>query len=87
MPDQGVGLRIGGARFLEVGADAAPQRGGLADVDDLGLGVLVEVDPGPGRDLIDLLLEGHSADRPDFMFECARLAFGCASQIKAGAGA
>ena len=59
LPDQGVGLGVGGARFLEVGAHAVPQGGGLADVDDLGLGVLVEVDARPRRDLVDLLLEGH----------------------------
>src|SRR5256886_13027199 len=44
LADQRVGLRVARPRLLEVGADAAPQRGRLADVDDLGLGVAIQVD-------------------------------------------
>src|SRR5262249_56569427 len=44
---EGIRLRVARSRLLEVGAHAAPERGGLADVDDLALGVLVEVDAGP----------------------------------------
>src|SRR5262249_15217832 len=48
-----------GARLLEVGAHAAPERGRLADVDDLTLGVLVEIDAGAIRHPVELFLERH----------------------------
>jgi hypothetical protein len=47
LPHQGVGLGVVGSRVLEVRAYASPERGRLAHVDDLPLGVLVEVDTGP----------------------------------------
>jgi len=55
-----VGLGVARARLLEVGPHAAPQRRRLADVQDLLLGVPVEVDPRPVRHPGDLLVELHS---------------------------
>src|SRR5581483_2771978 len=77
--DEGVGLGIAGAGLLEVRADAAPQRGRLADVDDLALCVLVEIDPGPVRDLFELLREGHPAARVDVTVACGAPTAGCAA--------
>ena len=51
----GVGLR----GFKQVGADAGAQVLGLADVDDLALGVLVEVHAGLGGEGADFLVEIH----------------------------
>ena len=51
----GVGLR----GFKQVGADARAQVVGLADVDDLALGVLVEVHAGLGGQGADFLVEVH----------------------------
>jgi hypothetical protein len=45
----GVGLR----GFKKIGADAGAQVLGLADIDDLALGVLVEVDAGLGGERAD----------------------------------
>ncbi len=77
--DEGVGLGIAGAGLLEVRADTAPQRGRLADVDDLALGVLVEVDPGPVRDLFELRREGHPPARADVTVACGGPAAGRAA--------
>ena len=52
-------VELGRPRGLEVGADAVAQHAGLADVDDLALGVLEQVDAGPGRQLLELLGERH----------------------------
>ena len=56
---EGVGLRIAGACLLEVRADAAPQRGGLAYVQRLALGVAVEVDPRAIGQRGELLVQRH----------------------------
>ncbi len=79
MADEGVGLGIAGAGLLEVRADTAPQRGRLADVDDLALGVLVEVDAGPVRDLFELRREGHPPARADVTVACGGPAAGRAA--------
>ena len=55
----GVGLR----GLKQVGADARAQVLGLADVDDLAFGVLVEVHAGLGREEPDFLEEVHDAWR------------------------
>ncbi len=52
----GVGLR----GFKQIGADAGAKVLGLADVDDLALGVFVEVDAGLGGQETDFLEEVHS---------------------------
>ncbi len=44
---EGIRLGIVRPRLLEVRAHAAAQRGRLADVDHLGLGVAIKVDAGP----------------------------------------
>jgi hypothetical protein len=56
---QGAGLGVGLVGLEEVGADAGAQVLGLADVDDLALGVLVEVAAGEGGDGADFGLEVH----------------------------
>jgi hypothetical protein len=56
-----VGLGVVRARLLEVRADPAPQRGRLADVDHLRLGVAVEVDARPVGKPLQLVLEAHTA--------------------------
>ena len=45
---QGAGFGVGLGGFEEVGADTGAEVLGLADVDDLTVGVFVEVDAGPG---------------------------------------
>src|SRR5215472_5419259 len=47
---------------MEVGGDAVAQVLGLADVDDLAFGVLVEVHPGICRKRPDFLVEVHEGD-------------------------
>src|SRR6185503_2776668 len=54
-----VGLGVVRAGVLEVRAHAAAQRGRLADVDDLGLGVAIDVDAGAIRDARELVVEAH----------------------------
>jgi len=54
---QRVRLRVVRPPVLEVGAHATPERGRLAHVDDLALGVLVEVDARPVGQLIQLRRE------------------------------
>ena len=53
------GLRVGPAALMEVGGNPAAQVFGLPDVDDLALGVLVEVHAGLGGDGADFLEEIH----------------------------
>ena len=55
----GLGVRLVG--FEEVGADAGAEVLGLADVDDLALGVLVEVAAGAGGQGADFCEEIHGA--------------------------
>ncbi len=59
----GVGL-VGGE---EVGADAGAQVLGLADVDDLALGVLVEVAAGAGGERADFGEEVHALYRASLL--------------------
>jgi hypothetical protein len=59
VPDEGVGLGIGGPRDLEVRPHAPPQRRRLADIDHLRLGVLVQVHARPLRQAGQLLVESH----------------------------
>ena len=53
----GFGVGLGG--FQEIRADARAQVFGLADVDDLALGVLVEIHAGLGGEGADFLVEIH----------------------------
>ncbi len=53
----GFGVGLGG--FKKIGAHARAQVLGLADVDDLALGVFVEVDAGLGGEGADFLVEVH----------------------------
>ena len=53
------GLGVGLRGFKQVGADARAQVVGLADVDDLALGVLVEIHAGLGGQGADFLVEIH----------------------------
>jgi len=61
-----VGLGVPRARLLKIGADAALQRGRLADVQYLLLAVPVEVDPRPVRHPGDLLVEVHDSGYLDY---------------------
>src|SRR5262249_17721495 len=61
--DQRIRLGIADARLLEVRAHAAAQRCRLADVDDLTLPVLVEIDSGTIGHLVELFWDCHG--QPD----------------------
>src|SRR5262249_37827549 len=54
-----VGLRVARPGLLEVRADPAAQRGGLAYVERLALGVAVEVDPRAIGQCGELLVQRH----------------------------
>src|SRR5262245_56218489 len=54
LPDEGVRLRIAWACLLEIGADSRAQRGGLAHVDHLDLGILEEIDAWSLRKALEL---------------------------------
>jgi len=60
---QRVGLGVARPGLLEVGADAAPQGAGLADVDHLRLGVAIQVDTGSIGQPAELVVEGLRAHR------------------------
>ena len=53
---EGAGFGVGLGGFKKVGADAGAEVLGLADVDDLALGVLIEVDAGLGGEEADFLV-------------------------------
>jgi hypothetical protein len=53
--DEGAGFGVGEGVLGEVVADAGAEDFGLADVEDLAVGVLVEVDPGEERQLRDFV--------------------------------
>src|SRR5262249_15672306 len=58
---QSAGFGVLPAALVEIGADPAAQVVGLADVDDLTLSVLVEVNAGRGREGADFLGDVHPA--------------------------
>ena len=58
---QRAGFGIGLRRFKQIGADARAQIVGLADIDYLALGVLVEIHAGLGWQGADFLVEVHGA--------------------------
>src|SRR5207253_5610585 len=58
---QRVGLGVARPGLLEVGADAAPQGAGLADIDHLRLGVAIEVDARSIGQALKLVVDGLRA--------------------------
>src|SRR5438876_1640911 len=63
LADQGAGFGVGPALFEEVISDAVPEALGLADIDNLVIGVLVEVHPGRVRQVAGLVLQGFQVVR------------------------
>ena len=63
LADERVGLRVARPGLLEIRAHAAPQRGRLAHVEDLGLRVPVDIDARPIGQAGELLLEAHRRSR------------------------
>jgi len=59
---QRAGLGVGLRGFKKIRADARAQVLGLAHVDDLALGVLVEVNAGLGGEGADFLVEVHGGE-------------------------
>jgi hypothetical protein len=57
---EGAGFCVGLGSFKEVGANAGAKVVGLADVDDLAVGVFVEVDAGLGGEETNFLDEVHT---------------------------
>jgi hypothetical protein len=56
---QRAGLGVRHPAFVKIGADPVSQAFRLADIDDLSLGVLVQIHAGRGRDGANFLLQVH----------------------------
>ena len=59
---QGAGFGVGLRGFKKIGTDAGAEIFGLADVDDLALGVLVEIYAGLGGKLADFSVKVHEKE-------------------------
>ncbi len=78
------GLGIGLRSFKKIGANPGAQALGLADVDDLSFGVLVEVHAGLRRQGSDFLVEIHSGEAGCSLIRLASGPYGAAAgQIRA----
>ena len=60
---EGAGFGVGLRGFKKIGPDAAAEVLRLADIDDLALWILVEVDPGLGGEGADFLVKIHGKVR------------------------
>ena len=56
---EGAGFCVGLRGFKKIGSDAAAEVLRLADIDDIALRILVEVDPGLGRERANFLVKIH----------------------------